>query len=375
MKRQHPNSIVFAAALLIVLFLGGIDLKPTPVHSQPGRSFTLKIPTGYLGISLQGGKGYFVGTQEEGNRTWVFLSEPRVWKVDQEGPSGGKLEVGDLILTVNGQSVAEIGASKRLQYPEPGEELVLTVRRNGKEKDFTIMATKFKLDEDIFSDHEIFRVDSTGTFSIRSPLPSKATSTMVTEVQSAEPRVSRTRSWFGLGLETGGIVVTHPGQEHAYIYFDNLPQIYSVDKNSPAARAGLQRGDVITHINSLPLDRDEGGRLFSSVEPGEEIEFVILRNGKSQAVTLVAEEHPEIHLVKVHTPVRFIMRELEDREKHLRYAGTLGDTDIEVRGVGEVSVTKFPTKISISTGDITVRLTRRDAEYSTRDKAEDSTGD
>ena len=42
--------------------------------------------------------------------------------------------------------------------------------------------------------------------------------------------------------------------------------------------------------------------------------------------------------------------------QHLRYAGTVGNVDVEVRGSGEVTVSRTPGEIIIDTGSATVRL-------------------
>ena len=79
--------------------------------------------------------------------------------------------------------------------------------------------------------------------------------------------------------------------------------------NSPAAKAGLRKDDIITHLNALSLveplpDPDREGGLSQSesipvqrlmelardTEPGDQVEIRFLRNGRPETATFEAEE-------------------------------------------------------------------------------------
>ncbi len=67
-----------------------------------------------------------------------------------------------------------------------------------------------------------------------------------------------------------------------------------VDKGSPAEKAGLQRGDVITDVNGIPVTNyDSARKAIFGARVGDKLEFGILRNGKRKRVTLIVEEAPE----------------------------------------------------------------------------------
>ena len=67
-----------------------------------------------------------------------------------------------------------------------------------------------------------------------------------------------------------------------------------MDKSGTAAAAGLKQGDVIQSIASLPIqipaDLDQ---LDTVLEPGDEVEFTILRNKKTQSMSVAFERQVE----------------------------------------------------------------------------------
>ena len=76
----------------------------------------------------------------------------------------------------------------------------------------------------------------------------------------------------------------------------NLPvqwgaYISRVIPGSPAAVSGLREGDIITHIDEVPLDEDHTyiNTLFAH-EPGEQVSIKVVRNRQELAVTLVLGE-------------------------------------------------------------------------------------
>ncbi|MCP4655698.1 MAG: PDZ domain-containing protein, partial [bacterium] len=204
---------------------------------------------------------------------------------------------------------------------------------------------------------------------------------------------------------------------------------YSVDPASPAAQAGLRRGDRLTHVDGLAITSPEGSARFFTVVPGKKVRLSYERSGRASEIELIAEERPS---QRIRTRVRArarsqwrarleeLGRELTEQltsgsapsaeeireeirrhidelvaeldeagagvppegdkwgvppegdkwevpvpasdpsEHNLRYAGTLGDTDLEVRGSDSVEVTVDAggERIFIRTGDATIRLSR-----------------
>jgi hypothetical protein len=70
--------------------------------------------------------------------------------------------------------------------------------------------------------------------------------------------------------------------------FRSPPELYSVEADGPAWKAGLRRGDVITHIDGIEITKEEAGRRFGAVQPGENVRFTYRRGNDSQTVTVTA---------------------------------------------------------------------------------------
>ncbi len=64
-------------------------------------------------------------------------------------------------------------------------------------------------------------------------------------------------------------------------------------EGGPAARAALQKGDVIVEINGDPIfSRRQAQLLVAGADPGDEVELVGVRSGERFVATVVAAERP-----------------------------------------------------------------------------------
>jgi Do/DeqQ family serine protease len=70
--------------------------------------------------------------------------------------------------------------------------------------------------------------------------------------------------------------------------------VSGVETGSPADKAGLKRGDLITGIDAKKIDDSTSLRnIIASTAPGTKVEVRIVRNGKEQTVTAVLGEYKE----------------------------------------------------------------------------------
>lgn len=69
--------------------------------------------------------------------------------------------------------------------------------------------------------------------------------------------------------------------------------VADVDPKGPAAKSGLQSGDVIVEANGKPLEDSRELRLMiSSMAPGSQINMRVLHNGQTRNVTVTLGELP-----------------------------------------------------------------------------------
>lgn len=199
------------------------------------------------------------------------------------------------------------------------------------------------------------------------------------------------RGWFGFGFECGDCDVrTGPGDSAAVWRFGSHPTVYSVDHGSPAARAGLRRGDVITRIDGLSILSPAGGRRFGTIRPGQSVKWTVMRDGAMRDVIARAAERPDRRervelrdlrkelgrlnelsdLDQLRRELATLNRQMDrvrmldlDRVRvktvpvrRLRYAGVIGGTEVEVRGSGSVIVSENDGKdeLVINTGESVV---------------------
>ena len=68
--------------------------------------------------------------------------------------------------------------------------------------------------------------------------------------------------------------------------------ISEVSPNSAAARAGMQRGDVVVAFNDTPVvDGNALRNAIAGSKPGTPVKLTILRNGKEQTIEAKLDEY------------------------------------------------------------------------------------
>jgi serine protease Do len=107
------------------------------------------------------------------------------------------------------------------------------------------------------------------------------------------------RGWLGVP-DTTGIVVN------------------SVSANSPAERAGLRPGDIISKFNDVEVEaekeEDLGAlqRLVANIEPGERVSLTVSRGGKSRVLHTKIEAQPTVEPQEAESATGFYVQEITE---------------------------------------------------------------
>ena len=134
------------------------------------------------------------------------------------------------------------------------------------------------------------------------------------KVRKAKPFV-----WMGRGGYLG--VSLQALDEDLASYFGVEPDsgalVLSVEKETPAAEAGIKSGDVIVRINDEPVsDPADVSKAISEKKKGDKVELNLIRHGKKKTVTAELDEtpfHRGMHIFKKH---RGDLKDLDIPELH-----------------------------------------------------------
>ena len=355
-------------------------------------------------------------------RRWTFRSEPKVGEIRADGPAAGRVREGDVITAIDGALITTREGARRFAEVAPGATITLTVRREGREIPVRIAAAAVCPESAewpatgllVMTPSQPPAPEMPALAPSRTPDgPARPEVAQVPEAQQAseagreaareaereaersarriaslpKPAISTAdalpRGWSGFGLtcrNCGG----RPGDdgEPPVWEFGTLPTIYFLDPGSPAARAGIQIGDVLTHLDGVSLLTEEGGRRFGALKPAQSVRWTIRRGGRVLTATMVPAQRPEQlplaelqaklqalsenrDALRMSSEMQRMAREMahsslrmarEASRDRLRYAGAVGGSEVEVRGLENVVVDDSGDEIVITTRDATIRI-------------------
>jgi len=97
------------------------------------------------------------------------------------------------------------------------------------------------------------------------------------------------RGYIGVGIQE----VTPDLAKAFHVTAEKGALVGNVDNNSPGAKAGLQRGDVIEELNGQPVNGPNDLRLqVGTMAPGTTVQLKVNRNGQDRDVSLTLGEAP-----------------------------------------------------------------------------------
>jgi hypothetical protein len=383
--RALREALMVLTLLCLCPFVAGPGLAQEKPDCEEGL-----IAVGDMGITRLQGKIHVGKPDENGDIQIVlrFMSEPVIQELDPDGPAVGKLRVGDVIVAVDGKLITAEGAGHAFVDPPVGIPVELRIRRDGKEGKVEIvpdwicvdkesavfphwvnvykrliMGLAPKVREEAERQARERALDKLKDRESESrsprpdvepiPRPSKATSPDLA-IGAPFPTPGLPHSWMGFGLECS-IDGNWEGND---LRFTEPPRVFRVEPGSKAYEAGLKRHDVLTHIDGLAMDTQEGTKHFTEIKPGQRVEWKVQRDGESVKLVMVAEPIPRwAELIRPEKEI--ILNPIVDV---LRYSGVLGKTAIEVRGSAPVNITvnEATGQVIIQTADTTVRLKKTD---------------
>jgi serine protease Do len=216
---------------------------------------TGKITRGRIGVS--------VGAVPTEALDELGLTERRgalVATVDRSGPAhAAGLEPGDVIVEFNGKPVKNNNELVSMVVnTKPGTTVPVKVLREKQERTFNVKIEELNLDEE-------------GTPTSR----------------AGGSEEEETTSGFGMTLGT----ITADLARRLRLDSDvRGALITEVEPGSPASRAGLSPGDVITRVNRRPVtNKEEANRELVRVEAGDTAFLLVLRQGQETFVTVTKE--------------------------------------------------------------------------------------
>jgi serine protease Do len=245
---------------------------PAKVKEKSFRFLTMEGGGGYLGVVIKD----LDGPSARG---------ARVESVRDDSPAAkAGFKEGDVITRFDGEAVRSAAQLRRLvQETPPGREVAVSVARGGAEQKLTATLDKAEGRElggwpfappepgapPLPPDVDAFRFHPDD-----GDLVGRMHREFIPRQRLAPPGPRK------LGIQYQEI----SGQLARYFHVEGEGGILvvSVDDDGPAAKAGLQAGDVITKIGSKPVtDSEDVHREVGALAPGKEAVVSVLRDGKA----------------------------------------------------------------------------------------------
>lgn len=311
--------------LRFALLLGGLLFPAAsifgftePVQTAQTHVYTLSGGRSYLGVDIEDITSDRVGP--------LKLREERgveVTMVDQDAPAGkAGVKEHDVILEFNGSKV-ESGEQLRrfIRETPPGRTVTLGISRDGSPMNIKVeLADRSKLMKDSM-------VHAWAATPIP-PIPPM-------------PRINMPTIDFQWNMYSPylGVQVENIGRqlgEYFGIKDGEGILIKSVEKNSPAEKAGLKAGDVIVRAdNERVSDRSDLRRILANHRKGGKVAIGIIRDRREQTITVDIPEHQSRESSGIYLDFDGVSGDIEELREWVKEMKELGP-EIRERVIKEV---------------------------------------
>ncbi|HUF89738.1 MAG TPA: PDZ domain-containing protein, partial [Gemmatimonadota bacterium] len=320
-----------AAAFALALLAPGARAQEAEVC--PGG----REPMGKLGIKeIRCGSGVCLRgfAWEDGRLITTFTTEPRVHAV--EPPAARILELGDVIVAVDGKLSTTREAARRLARVEPGDRVRLRIRRDGTEREVTVTAIPscdrvqgwvFALDPEAVRHKAIGELarkhlESFDWDGLAPPLGEgqvgrerKSFTFNLNDLAEALERIGRSEGFgfqfdtldfrfdfpgrveppfeLGLDLTCGFFCGWRKGADGEPVWRgQHPPRVARVIEGGPADRAGIRAGDVLLVLDGHSFVGEEGGQALGRLRPGRALALQYLKDGETLTTTTITPRAP-----------------------------------------------------------------------------------
>lgn len=269
------------ACAIGTLLIGGLAFAADGQHV-----ITAQDPMAMLGRGSQGYLGIVCGDVDNGRAAALKLKDPtgaEVLNVDRDAPAAkAGLRAHDVILQMNGETVAGEEQLRRMLRETPaGRTVNLLISRDGRTQTMTVqLGDRAILEQGAWVNHTVVPApDDDQDFGLEGPSghgPGAGNGFFGT---------------FSLGSPSVGVDLDVLGSQLADYFGVKDGQgllVKHVADNSPASRAGLKAGDVITKANGQTMATLNEWMKMLHANRGKPVEVTLMRNHKEETVTLEA---------------------------------------------------------------------------------------
>jgi S1-C subfamily serine protease len=271
--------------LVVVCAIGALaGITSLAVAEQ--HSIVAQDPTAMLGHGSQGYLGVELRDIDNDRAAALKLKDvtgAEIIMVDRDAPAGkAGLHPHDVVLQMNGQAVAGEEQFRRMLHETPaGRTISLVISRDGQQRTVSIqLADRATLEQDAWSQHTVVPApDGDDGYILQGP---------------SDHGFNSGSGFFGafsLGSPSVGVELDVLGSQLADYFGVKNGQgllVKHVADNSPASRAGLKAGDVITSANGQTMATLNEWVKMLHANRGKQVQVTLVRNHKEQTVTLDA---------------------------------------------------------------------------------------
>ncbi|MGD2070643.1 MAG: PDZ domain-containing protein [Gemmatimonadota bacterium] len=357
LRRRSIATLVAAAALAAPVAGPGaraLGQEPAPPrHAEPDRC---GAPWTALGIGSISCTACSIGWGRNTEPSASFGVEPEIGPTDPRVAEGDLVRRGDRLVAVDGALITTAAGVANLLGVRPGQGVVLRVRRDGRTRDLRVVAGDP-------CDVEPPPLPSPAPEAplppvaepAPEPLPPPAALTPLPAPAAPSDLPPRARLGFAFSCSECGI-------REGRWFFSAPPTVTGVERDSPAWAAGFRPGDEIVAVEGRGLTSEAGQRAFGDITPGDRVRWQVRRDGALRTLVLTAEPKPTrpAPAPRPELPPRAVATGIgraPEVADVLRYQGSVGDVDVEVRGAPvTVNVVEEDGEIVIRTSDTLIRL-------------------